>query len=219
MGRRIHVVLGYGFKYSTIRDDPRFRKDFFKEEFYERSYKKDLIDFFNKRNDVLDRLYIEDIEECKSELAGYDFCKYDSEVEGASPLIFTDPTQSDWNRYDDIIDYYTHSDTTQVKLIKDSNGSSYGIYPYLTYVDRRTGKKISITVSQRRFLCNYALFPKDFDWVYEKDQFKITSVIEAQRIIVPEIAPVISAFIDIAKPFVQERNKYYLRPMVFSYWG
>lgn len=219
MGRRIHVVLGYGFKYSKIQEDPRFRKDLFKKDFYERSYKKDLIDFFIKRNDILDRLYIEEIEKCESELTACDFCKYDFEVERTSPFVVTDPTQSDWNRYDDIIDYYTYSNVTEVKLIKDSNGMSYGIYPYLTYVDRRSGERLSLTAVERRILGNYALFPKDFDWKYEKDGFKINSVLEAQRIIVPELSPVISAFIDLAKPFVQERNKYYLRPMVFSYWG
>lgn len=146
-------------------------------------------------------------------------------------VIFTDLTSKDWSRYDDIIDYIeANGCESKVKLITDEVGQSCGIYPYMSYANRKTGKDNKFYPVERWTLTSAFLKTrtvnnpslKHINSPEEYTSFEeagVTNLIEWQRDIVPKPPGIIKYFCEFMNVFKNPLTVYRLKPMVYTYWS
>lgn len=243
MGTRIHKVVGWGFKYTKLANDPRFNESLFN------SNGENILDKMVELNTP--RLASKDLrvkmdansfdmwvnakgmysdEKPVEHLEIYDFVKYNNylnpRIDNRGALLITDPANKKWSRYDDIIDYYESNGTEDnVKYILDGAGQPAQLYPYCSFVDRNTGKrpkmKKGISISQGdRWSLTEAYFKctkeerKKWNWKV----FGVKNILEWQRNIVPEPPYNIRLFCETIKAFKNKKTVYRLKPMIFTYW-
>lgn len=141
MGIRIHTVLGYGwekFDLSLLPED----KDFLPEMLSEAKKEEDGKGFICR---IENKGWYERDSKIKS-LGLYDFVKYNNFEDKFSPLIITSPFNSDWNRYDDIIDYYqSNGQKDEVKLLKTDQGLPKPIYPFDGFINKNTKERVKMS--------------------------------------------------------------------------
>ncbi len=248
MGIRIHKVIGYGM--NDIEDsvnDPRFNKaGYFGTEVYERedAFTDDGYDAHIKK--ILDDgaglhdltiMAMERTKAQKENKAGdmvYDYkdsidncITYDDEYGMASVMVFTPPYWSkNWNRYDDIIDYYdpTHSEAD------GSPGQGYQltnrpIYPFESYNDCRTTPPVRLNNEEQSVFIqarnarndNRSYSQTMTDHAVEKMNF----VDEEQMLemVNPIIPRELVELLKYLKVFNDEADIYRLKPMIYWYWG
>ena len=168
MGIRIHKILGYGWNdFQGFNKDIRLSDKFKSENEYYNCEDNELTwenfyIFCKEKYDAIHKQYPK--EEDRFDIDGYfylswivnrtkessykeskgtmfyDCVIYDPEFGNKKVIIFTIPWNEDWNRYDDIIDYYEYKGKnlkSKVELLKRP------IYPYDFYIDNRTGNKLN----------------------------------------------------------------------------
>lgn len=242
MGTRIHKVLGWGFKFTKLAKDPRFNESLFEDS--EDNILDKMIEVNTPRLTSKDLRVKMDAQsfDCwvnakgmyKNEkpvthLDKYGFVKYNGYLDyenDRGTVVFADPMQKNWQKYDDIIDYY-ESDGTEdtVKYILDQAGQPAQVYPYCAFVDRNTGKapktseKYAITQSDRWSITE-AYFKTDAKerkkWKW--NVFGVNNIVEWQRNIVPLPPYNIRLFCETVKAFKNKKTVYRLKPMIFTYW-
>jgi hypothetical protein len=229
MGNRIHKVLGYGFKYCKYEKDPRFKKEFWDEDFYYNTdIKPILLDYVKNHPDwetdfdlisvgawLEGKGWYEDVEIPKK-LYVSDFIHYsdyNTEGKGIGPVVFSPtPQEKDWCLYDDMINYYDHQcrfkgPKDEFFYIKDEKGNFSGIYPYLNFVNRKTKEKSKIYPAER--------------WLYSRfnsPEHGFDSFISWQRDIVPKIHPTINVFCNALNIFENPLTYLRLKPCLHTYW-
>jgi len=223
MGNRIHKVLGYGFEDVEYRKDSRFNESFWL--FLDNDDDDDLLEKLKEENSrKIENLKENDFGfemkmfsyevENKKKLKIGDFVKfsgYASEMK-KSPFVFIDPF-GNWSRYDDTIDYYDcektkHGPKDVVKLIKNDNGEKGCIYPYLSYVNKKTGEPINCCPSERY---------SDYDQYYS-EKYKLT-LDEWKNNVVPAIPYSIRLFCEVMKVFKNPLTIYDSHAMIYTYWS
>jgi hypothetical protein len=223
MGNRIHTVLGYGLKDVVPRKDKRINDSFWKKM-------DDEVDFFsemkNKNEEALKAdPYNFDATLFKHRIEGIGWHKGDTPFNSLNvsdilkssgyfyemkkgPIVFTD-LSPDWYRYDDTIDYYVfRNPKDSVKLIKNQKGESCGIYPYHSYVNKKTGERIKCSPSER--------WSGNDDYLSQKYNLTLE---EWKTCIVPEVPYIIKMFCEVADIFVNPLDVYDLKAMVYTYWS
>jgi hypothetical protein len=240
MGTRIHKTLGWGFKYCRFKKDPRFNEKFFGDDI---DYLDQMVEV-NKKNlnskDLRKKMDAQTFDhwingkgwassgEKQTSLSRSDIFNYNSYIDwngySIAPVIFTDPSQKGWSRYDDIIDYYDapSGKDDNVKFILDGAGQPAQVYPYCSFVNRHTGKrsKENITPFDRWSITNFYFEGDHSKWKWKefKKNWGVKNIVQWQRDIVPEPPYVIRLFCKVAKPFKNPLTMYRLKPMIFTYW-
>lgn len=241
MGTRIHKVLGWGFKHTKLAKDQRFNESLFNCNL---AVLDEMVELNNTRLNSKDLRVKMDAQSFDMwvnakgmysdgkpihHLDVYDFVKYNGYLDHRTDkgtVVFTDPMQKNWQRYDDILDYYESNGTEDtVKYILDQAGQPTQVYPYRAFVDRNTGKapktseKYAITQSDRWSITE-AYFEtetkerKKWKWTV----FGVNNIVEWQRNIVPLPPYNIRLFCETIKAFKNKKTVYRLKPMIFTYW-
>jgi hypothetical protein len=242
MGIRINTVLGWGFKYCRYHQDPRFNSEIFSESSKEdflpemikaNESKKKGIDAKFRKNEFTDWIEGKSWHKGKKieSLTKYDFMQYsyfntEEDEKGKvkiGSIVFTDPVMKNWKRHDDTIDYYTalRGRKDSVISIVDGANQPCQIYPYASYVHRKTGKVLNninrYGMTELYFECDSS-DRKKFKWDIIGGKNGTKTLIEWQRDIVPEPTYNIRLFCEAAKVFKDPMTVYRLKPMVITYW-
>lgn len=202
MGIRIHKVLGYGFERSKWDKDSRFTDGFIAKGMYENLDIDAFISFLEDKKKEQGGWFgcsfeLNDLKTGKVKLYdGSDFIKGDTELSHCSPLVFTNPFYKDWYRFDDDIDYLENCQRhkgikDELIIPKNEGGGLAYIYPYASYVNRKTGERVH-----------------NVDYMYEND-----------RNIVPKPPDIIINFCEFKNVFKNPLTVYRLKPMLYTYWS
>lgn len=255
MGTRINTVLGYGFKYCKGEKDPRFNPWVFGDK--EKHPKlggiwediEDLRPLLIKQVKAKIKAIgprtnnnwgeISDLEMVLFQLkqnnparplAAYDFIRTSSNsCEMIShPVVFTDPTQPDWSRHDNIIDYYTvpyefdDGIKDSVRMLTQSN-LPHAIYPWDSYVNRLTGERVKMegglilrAAAIEHWVELGCKKRKKFDEFLKGSGVK--TMLSYQRDITPFIPGIITEVCELLRVFKNPLTVYRLKPMVYHYW-
>lgn len=231
MGNRIHKVLGYGFTDVKPSKDKRFSRDFWKayndgtdalpkmieineKNFSDTADDSNAVDYFSirefkartegvgwyKDEKPVKHLYFSD---CVKMSGYFDEMK-------SSPVVFVHPFEK-WSRYDDLIDYYAcgiaKKSEDYVELITDEKGNKSGIYPYLNFVNKKTGKKVNC----------YPVERWDLDNMERANKYGLT-LEEWKNDVVPDVPYIIRLFCQAINAFKNPLTVYDLNAMIYNYW-
>lgn len=255
MGIRINTVLGYGFKYCKGSKDPRFNPWVFGNKakhptlgdiWDDISDLRPLLikqvkakikaieprtnDNWGEINDLEMVLFQLKQDKKKKPIGVYDLISlsgYSSEMD-CHPIVFTDPTQSDWSRHDNIIDYYTVPSEMDggikdsVQMLTHSN-LPRPIYPWDSYVNRLTGKRVRMEggLDLRAAVIEHWIELGCKDRKKFKDLLKgigVKTMLSYQRDVVPFIPNIITEACELLQVFKDPLTVYRLKPMVYHYW-
>jgi len=247
MGIRIHKMVGYGLddvKYDTDNWkmlDPRFAKGgYFDLDCYQKE------DNFTDAgfDEYLDKAIKEDPEEFSDlsiaqhsrkehrEKNGGEYSYkhtisscvvYDAEFGMENVMVFTPPVfGTDWQRYDDIIDYY--EPTHREKDGGINNGITLlnrPIWPFESYVDCRTMPPTRLDNLKHSLYLDFKniedLTQKHLNFILK--ELNVESVEEMQeyiRPIVPEELVVLLKYLNV---FADDKHIHELKPMLYWYWS
>lgn len=233
MGIRIHKVLGYGFndlrttepdKYGIRRvDDSRFNPNGWwhakwddKEEIWTtegfKAHCQQIVDDTDDKYGPLGLMLMEGLQgnhfrDIHSTIA-YDYEGGDPEV-----VVFMPFTNSNWKRFDDVIDYYDHEVKPSVKLL------DVPIWPYSGYIDRETGERVDRDTEHWIYL--YRNAPE----TSREDEIRSLALkglgcekhwMEKYNVSIPEE---LIEFFRYTKMFADEKAIWSLRPMIYTYWA
>ncbi len=148
------------------------------------------------------------------------------------PIVFTHPVQHDWRRHDDIIDYYAGPDRNDggiidhVKMVtsSDRNKLPRPLYPWDSYVNRRTGARVKGTWSggsDRSMLIDMWRengYKTKKKWKEVLDSCGVPTMLALQRDIVPYIPRMIVETCAMLDVFKDPLTVYRLKPMIYRYW-
>lgn len=149
------------------------------------------------------------------------------------PIVFSHPTQHDWRRHDDIIDYYSGPDDPLNGGIMDSVQMVMGgknksrprpLYPWDSYINRRTGKRVTgmwSNGSDREVLLDLWKengFKMKGRWKEVLTSCGVSSMLALQRDIVPYIPTMIVETCEMLSIFKDPLTVYRLKPMIYRYW-
>ncbi len=233
MGNRIHTVLGYGLTDVKWKTDDRINPAFWDDRyddvldlmkvintprFLELEAENNYVhpDHFGIRNfqaRVDNMGWYKDDERVShlytSKIVHYS--GYLSEMKDGGPMVFVDPFNKEWTRFDNILDYYIFSSKEgpieQTRLITDEVGRPCGIYPNMRYVNQKTGKLVTCSPSDR--------WRKADQHMAEKYEMDINEWIDD---VVPEIPYTIRLFCEATSFFTNPLTVHTLRPMIYTYW-
>jgi hypothetical protein len=93
------------------------------------------------------------------------------------------------------------------ELITDEKGNKSGIYPYLNFVNKRTGKKVNC----------YPVERWDLDNIKKANKYGLT-LEEWRNDVVPDIPYVIRLFCQAVNTFKNPLTVYDLDAMIYNYW-
>ena len=231
MGNRIHTVLGLGFDKVKFKKDERFNPHVWEEDFYFKDFLPEMIKLNDSRYSPDRSNYDFDVNLFKARVEGKgwyegeepikslsweDFAKYSGYATESkhNPLIFTNPFSKDWQRYDNLIDYYLFSDVKKgavdkVMFLKGDSGLPINIYPSSSYYNKLTGEKLKDCVPYNRWASNQSEMA---------EQFGFKTVKEWHENVVPEIPYEIRLFCEVAKVFKNPLTIWELRAMIYTYW-
>lgn len=173
-------------------------------------------DFMMPPFDVYSYINDKDREQCKRDIkSNAPFFRYDSEYGLSNVICFSDPFSPDWQRHDDMIDYYMSEDSTPE--VKDLT-SRCGIYPNISMI------KIPHIELEEKWRDKYA--PSEYNMMvgrWEKDREPILSgemleiALNSYRPLIPDSILLWTYYIKIFKDW--ERTVQELRPMIYTYWS
>ncbi|RTK96120.1 MAG: hypothetical protein EKK64_04780 [Neisseriaceae bacterium] len=222
MGTRVNKVLGWGLIDVKTKSekiiDPRFNKEGFLFEDYEMSFNQlDLIEELKKAKDEktldLDLSYsIKALNEKKSCI--YDIVHYNCK----KTICFASLWNEDHRRHDDPIDYHEECAIAE----KNKNYSlkdkvlllNSGIYPFLSYMDSRTGKKLGDFAFHAKRLINTGQQVDEHTLAVLG--FKDTK--ECKEFMHPVIPDSLIVSLKYLKIFNDDNTIFQLRPMIFTFW-
>jgi len=249
MGIRIHKVLGYGL--ADVKTDPekdweitdeRFNPngwfgrymgndDFDEEEHFSREgflkYIKEKHNAMHK--DDFDRMdYLLLMHELEGRAEGkrhwdiYTSVVWDGEFGDPNIMLFVPPCSDDWQRYDDIIDYYdpVNSDPKD-GIINSLIPINRPLWPYESWINTKEMPPKRLNHMQQQSLYTW----RNMDHNKMKDPRIVLQGIgvETEEELKAYIAPIIPIqvveLLKYLKIFNDERHIYELRPMIYGYWG
>ncbi|MEI8269796.1 MAG: hypothetical protein WCG45_00340 [bacterium] len=220
MGTRVHKVLGWGLTDVKTKSerivDSRFNKEGYLFEDYEMSFNElELIEKLKeaKENTNLDLSYARKaLEEKKSFI--YKIVHHNL----GKSICFTALWNEDFHRCDNPIDYHEEcafADKSKNYSLKDKVLLlNSGIYPFLSYMDSRTGKKLEDFAFHAKRLINAG------QQVDEETLavlgFKDTE--ECKQFLHPVIPDSLVVSLKYLKIFNEDNTIFQLRPMIFTFW-
>lgn len=231
MGIRINKILGWGLRYTKGYNDPRLNTKLYDD--VDLTITKEQILNYIDSNDRIwnNRSKFFEHELTRDNYDVYDFVHFEStEGDVLHPFLILSLRGTEHYRYDDVIDYYdSDPQSTKVKMIVDDANQVSGIYPYFSFVNKKTGQPIpKVYPSQRWSITNCLLMvlkehPEKIDDINEiiskeYGEFGIYTLIDWQRNIGVEISPVLNALIELSGIFKDPTLKYRLKPMLVSFW-
>lgn len=229
MSTRIHTVLGYGFDKVKFKKDNRFNSHVWEEEFYDKDFLPQMVEINNSRIPKDKKKYDFDVNgfRARVEAKGWyegdkpikslswsDFAKYSGYAgeNKSDPLVFTSPFNKDWQRFDNLIDYYIFSNKRgaidKVKFITGDSDLPCGIYPHINYYNKNTGKKVDCTPYDRWSM----------DQEASAKRHGFDSVKAWHNDVVPEVPYEIRLFCEAANIFKNPLTVWELRAMMYVYW-
>jgi hypothetical protein len=153
----------------------------------------------------------------------YDFIKYDPEFGSKTTIIFTIPWYDEWDRYDDIIDYYEYKGKDLEPI---TEVLTRPIYPHDFYIDNRNGNRIKFDdFDTFRFMESLIVKEPEAKDKYEKiilDHVKTMGFKtweEAKKHIAPGIPFDIRLMCEYLGVFKNINDVYTLKPMIYTYWS
>lgn len=234
MGNRIHTVLGYGLKNASGKNKSLFSDEFldklysYEDDLLERlktvheKYSKECVDYQTRDSfairDFSARLecvgWYKDDQPIKK-LYHSDFVKYSGYFSESknSTMIFTDPFEKSWYRYDNLLDYYIFSDKKgpkdTTKILTNDVGESINIYPNSGFVNKKTGNVVK---------CHpYERWGRDYSEQEVLQKYGLT-LKEWKDDVVPEVPYLIRLFCESENVFKNPLDVYQLKSMVATYW-
>lgn len=250
MGIRIHKILGYGL--TDVKTDPengleitdeRFNPrgwfggymgddDFNEEEHFSR---EGFLKYIEEKHDAMDKddfdrmdyfLLKQDLEERHAEGRKYwdvyTSVVWDGEFGEPNIMLFVPPGSDDWQRYDNIIDYYdpVNSDPKD-GIISSLIPIDRPLWPYESWINIREMPPKRLNHMQQQSL--YTWRNIDRKRLTEPEILLRAIGVETEEELKTCIAPIIPTsvveLIKYLKIFNDERHIYELRPMIYGYWG
>ena len=228
MGIRIHKVLGYGFRRTHLRRDPRFNSHALPsldaaahDARLDGDLRPKLIAFIEEKAQTApgDQKW-----EYRLELNALKGEDRKNKAEKLESISFYE----NWKRYDDIIDYY--EDTQQrvrqdggaedkCVLLTDCEGQPTGIYPYVSYVHRTKGPLGKNVFTAARWELTRVFRKLGQTQLKPGNPFLVDNPVQWQRHIVPEVPLFIRAFCECFEIFKDPKTVQRLRPMLYTYWS
>lgn len=219
MGIRVRKVMGWGLTDIKTRNEKIADSRFNKKGYLFEDYEFD----FNELE------LIEKLKEEKGEKTDLDFSFARKALEEKKSFIHEIVFQNGkticfstlWNksnRYDDSIDY--HEENALAEANKDYSYKdkvlllNSGIYPFLSYMDSRTGKKLDDFSFHAKRLINSGQLVDDE--TLKVLGFKDTE--ECKKYMHPEIPGSLVCCLEYLKIFKDRNTIFQLRPMIFTFW-
>jgi hypothetical protein len=147
---------------------------------------------------------------------------WDSEFGDPNVMLFVPPGYNDWQRYDDIIDYYDPVNSDPKNGITNSLiPIDRPLYPYESWINIKEMPPKRLNHMQQQSL--YTWRNIDRKKLTEPEIVLRGIGVETEEELKAYIAPIIpSIVVELIKYlqiFSDERNIYELRPMIYGYWG
>jgi len=221
MGIRIQRILGYGLTDLAAEDeDERINWDSWLLTGEGVPTLADYLAWLEKREadppwPTLDQLCLRDHREPKADL--YDCRAYSREFGLPEVLVLRPFGQCDWYRYDDPIDYVQETWLTSQPQTSHVEVIPAGLYPWVGYMDDRTGKTLPAAIMH---------------WVRARNGNRPPHVLEtfakaaglsgheeAQAHVVPEVPQEVCDIAAFAALFTDDTVWRQLRPVLYTYWS
>ena len=251
MGIRIRKYLGYGFvdvetekvdKYSIKPIDTRFSPDgMFYSNWHDREDKWTVDGFLEHCKEVAERydnfelklLTRSNFYETGGKLIDNRFLsncyQYDSEFGLPEVIIFQPIDQPEWQRYDDMIDYYEYA-YERAGVYPAVKVLDQPLYPYDSYINNNNGKTADNKVRQYiYFIRNAEIDLKNPKLAEEKVDLSIHLInqsleklgckshwTEKWNVAIPSV---LVEFLRYTNMFTDESSIWKLQPMIYTYWS
>jgi hypothetical protein len=236
MGIRIHKVIGYGLtdiEADTEKwqiTDPRFNQNGWLCGHDENKYSLDgFVEYIKTRLAQIDeedfdhfdlRMLLHTLENV-NRYDFYNYVIYDMEFGEPNVAVFIPPGAGDWQRYDDMIDYYDPVNSDENGIKNSLIPVDRPLWPYESWINikempptRLTGRQWDAFILFRNIHRDKL---KDLSYIFE--EIGVENEEELKTYIVPSIPPILVELIKYLEIFVDERHIYELRPMIYGYWA